>query len=79
MSFHLHLADDLGHAVNDVVAAQEGLAVADWLGRGFAVASAIRDGRADASDGLGHVQLPATRLAAFGQRGRREEQQLVLF
>jgi hypothetical protein len=49
------------------------------LGDGPAIACTFHDGGADECDGFRIVELEATALAALGQQGGGEDQQLVFF
>ncbi len=78
--FHLHFGDHFGDALHHVVARQDGGAVAHAARRRCgrharlpctaAVISAMASGV---------VELEAARLAALGQQGGGEDEQLVLF
>ena len=77
--FDLDLVDHFGDAVHDVVALEDGGAVAHEGGDGFAVAGAFHDLVGDDGDGLGVVELEAAGLAAAGEIGGDYDEEFFLF
>ncbi len=69
----------LGDAVHHIGAGQHGAAFAHELRHGLAVACAFHHGGADQGHRLGVVELQPPGLAALGQQGGGEDQQLVFF
>ena len=76
---HLDVRNHLGDAVHHIGAGQHRAAFAHELCHGLAVACALHHRRADQRHGLGVVELQTPGLAALGQQGGGEDQQLVFF